>query len=209
MIHAYDKNYLSRAQTLLAVMFDFAVYDLNFSLEDFYNRFLLSDLSHKFERGETSVLAGMSGVELVLEIIKDDSKADRYRPVADRSPEYWTGWALAYFQWETNLTFEEIQKLIPISEILSMYNPYHEMDISQFCEHMKELYESRKNNSNLKSLRIQSGLSQSELSKITSVPLRTIQQYEQKQKSINAAKTETVIMLAKALDCPVEKLMEI
>ena len=26
MIHAYDKNYLSKAQTNLATMFDFAVY---------------------------------------------------------------------------------------------------------------------------------------------------------------------------------------
>ncbi|MCQ2982535.1 MAG: helix-turn-helix domain-containing protein [Treponemataceae bacterium] len=209
MIHAYDKNYLAKAQNNLAVMFDFAVYDLDFSLEDFYTLFLLSEISHRFEEGDISVIAGKSGVETVLEIIGDDSKADRYRPSADRSPEYWTGWALAYFQWETNLQFNQIHTVIPISEIRSMYNPYHEMDISQFCDHMKSLYTERNAVSNIKKLRMAAGLSQSELSRISEVPLKTVQQYEQKQKNINAAKAETILKLAKSLSCSVEQLMEL
>ena len=66
-----------------------------------------------------------------------------------------------------------------------MYNPYHEMDISHFCDHMSALYNSRKPYSNLKLLRLDANLSQSELSKLSEVPVRTIQQYEQKQKKIN------------------------
>ena len=209
MIHAYDKNYLAKAQNNLAVMFDFAVYDLDFHLEDFYKLFLQSELSHRFEEGDTSIIAGKSGVELALEIIGDDAKADKYKPVADRSPEYWTGWALAYFQWETNLKFGHIDNLIPITEIRTMYNPYQEMDISQFCDYMKSLYNERCSVSNIKKFRLSAGLSQSELSKISEIPLKTIQQYEQKQKNINAAKVETVIKLAKSLSCNVEQLMEI
>lgn len=143
MIPAYDKNYLSRAQTILAVMLDFAVYDLNFSLESFYEKFLCSEISSSFELGDTSVLGGKSGVELALEIIDDYSKADAYRPSLDRSPEYWSGWTLAYFQWYSGLKFHQINKYVPITEICEMYNPYHEMDISQFCDHMNELYSSR------------------------------------------------------------------
>lgn len=209
MIHAYDKNYLAKAQNTLAVMLDFAVYDLDFHLEDFYKLFLLSEISHRFEEGDTSIIAGKSGVELTLEIIGDDTKAIKYKPVADRSPEYWTGWALAYFQWETNLKFGQINNLIPITEIRSMYNPYHEMDISQFCDYMKSLYTERNPVSNIKKFRLAAGLSQSELSKISEIPLKTIQQYEQKQKNINAAKAETVIKLAKALSCNAEQLMVI
>ena len=41
------------------------------------------------------------------------------------------------------------------------------------------------------------------------MPLRSIQQYEQNRKNINAAKAETVVKLAKALNTSVEKLMEI
>ncbi len=209
MIHAYDKNYLAKAKNTLAVMFDFAVYDLDFHLEDFYKLFLLSEISHRFEEGDTSIIAGKSGIELTLEIIGDDTKADKYKPVTDRSPEYWAGWALAHFQWETNLKFAQINNLIPITEIRTMYNPYHEMDISQFCDYMKSLYNERDSVPNIKKFRMAAGLSQSELSKISEVPLKTIQQYEQKQKNINAAKFETVVKLAKSLSCNAELLMEI
>lgn len=208
MIHAYDKNYLSKAQNNLASMLDFAVYDLEEDLSHFYLKFLQSKICAQFERGESTVIVGKSGVELALDIIGDETLASKYRPAANRTPEYWCGWALAYFQWQTNLGFKEINKYISISEILAMYSPYHEMDISQFCDKMIELYNKRKNNTNLKALRLDAGLSQRELAEISDIPVRTIQQYEQKQKNINAAKAETVVKLAKALNCTVEALME-
>ena len=208
MIHAYDKNYLSKAQNNLASMFDFAVYDLKEDLTLFYKKFLQSKISSQFERGEAAVIAGRSGVELALELIGDESLASKYRPVVNRTPEYWCGWALAYFQWQTNLSFKEIDNYIPVSEVLNMYSPFHEMDISQFCDKMLELYNKRKNNTNLKKLRLGAELSQSQLAEISDIPLRTIQQYEQNQKNINAAKAETVVKLAKALNCTVEALLE-
>ena len=82
------------------------------------------------------------------------------------------------------------------------------MDISHFCDHMSALYNSRKPYSNLKLLRLDANLSQSELSKLSEVPVRTIQQYEQKQKNINKASAETIIKLAKVLNCSVFDLME-
>lgn len=209
MIHAYDKNYLSKAQNNLASMLDFAVYDLDEDLSLFYQKFLHSKICPKFERGESTVIVGKSGVELALDVMKDESLASKYQPAANRSSEYWCGWALAYFQWYTNLSFKEINNYIPISEILAMYSPYHEMDVSQFCDKMIELYNKRKNKTNLKALRLDAGLSQSELAEISDIPIRTIQQYEQNQKNINAAKAETVVKLAKALNCTVESLVEV
>ncbi|MCR5762955.1 MAG: helix-turn-helix domain-containing protein [Treponema sp.] len=209
MIRAYDKNYLSKAQSTLASMLDFAVYDLNVSLEKFYQRFLESTVSNRFESGESSIIAGKSGVELALEVVGNENLAKEYHPAANRSPEYWVGWALAFFQWQTNLTFKQINSLIPITEIRAMYNPYHEMDISQFCDKMRELYNFRKGETNLKKYRLAAGLSQSELAEVSGVQVRTIQQYEQRLKNINAAKAESVIALSKALECSVEMLMEI
>lgn len=208
MIHAYDKNYLLKAQNNLASMLDFAVYDLEEDLSLFYQKFLQSKFCSQFERGESTVIVGKSGVELALDVMGDESLASKYRPAANRTPEYWCGWALAYFQWYTNLSFKELNNHIPISEVLAMYSPYHEMDISQFCDKMIELYNKRKNDTNLKAIRLDAGLSQSELAEISDIPVRTIQQYEQNQKNINAAKAETVVKLAKALNCTVEALME-
>ncbi len=209
MIHAYDKVYLAKAQNNLASMLDFAVYDLKENLTSFYQKFLRSSVCSQFESGDSSVIAGKSGVELALLVMGDEKLASKYRPAVDRSPEYWCGWALAYFQWQTNLSFREINALIPISEVIAFYSPYHEMDITQFCDKMLELYNNRKGGTNLKALRLNAGLSQSELAEIADVPVRTIQQYEQNQKNINAAKAETVVKLAKALNTSVEKLMEV
>lgn len=208
MIHAYDRNYLGKAQTLMGVMFHVAVYDLGNSLERFYDRFLFSRISSYFEAGDSSILGGMSGAELALEILDDDTRDD-YLPVFDRSSEYWCGWALAYFQWYSDIRFIQINKYIPIKEIHKMYNPYHEMDISQFCDHMIALYNSRKQYSNLKMKRLESRLSQSELSRLSEVPVRTIQQYEQRQKKINNAGAETIMKLAKVLDCSASDLLEL
>ena len=48
MIHAYDNNYLPRAQTLMGVMFHVAVYYFNIPLEVFYDKFLFSKTSSYF-----------------------------------------------------------------------------------------------------------------------------------------------------------------
>lgn len=209
MIRAYDKNYLAKAQNNMASMLDFAVYDLNEDLTSFYKKFLQSRVSRQFERGESAVIAGKSGVELALEVLGNEKLASKYRPAANRTPEFWCGWALAYFQWFTNLSFLEINTFVPVAEVLAFYSPYHEMDISKFCDKMIELYNNRKVYANLKKFRLAAGFSQSELAEISGVPLRTIQQYEQSQKNINAAKAETVVKLAKSLNTTVENLLEL
>ena len=126
----------------------------------------------------------------------------------DRSEEYWTGWALAYYQWETGLSFEEIARHVPIVEIQALYSPYHEMDIRQIVDKVNELYKMASPESKLKVMRQRAGLSQRELAELTNIPVRTIQQYEQRQKSINRAQAYYLLLLAKTLCCDVEELLE-
>ena len=211
MIHAYDKVYLEKAQTALGRMLDFAIYDLNYDLRSFFDLFISSGIAARFERGDFTVIVGMSGVELCYLVLeKANQTVDRIKPryTINRSPEYWTGWALAYYQWYSALRFQQIVQCIPINEILSLYTPYHEMDIRQFCDKMNELYTAAHPDTNLKTLRVKSGLSQRELSEISGVPLRTIQQYEQRQKNINKAQAEYLVLLAQALCCKPADLLE-
>ena len=211
MIHAYDKIYLDKARTALGRMLDFAVYDLKYDIEDFFDLFITSGIAARFEKGDFGVIVGMSGVELaykVLELTKGEENRIKPQYSADRSEEYWAGWALAYYQWDTALSFEEIVRAVPMKRIVQMYSPYHEMDIRQFCDKMNELYRTAQPETNLKALRQRSGLSQRELSEQSGVPLRTIQQYEQRQKSINKAQAEYLLMLASTLCCDMEDLLE-
>ena len=211
MMHAYDKLYLEKARAALARMLDFAVYDLHQDLTSFFDLFISSGVAPLFEQGDIHILVGKSGVELAYEVLERSGLA--YKRVTpqysmDRSEEYWTGWALAYYQWETAQPFAEIVHYIPIQDILAMYDPYHEMDIRQFCDAMNERLRKAKPETNLKLLRQQNGLSQKQLAEISSVPLRTLQQYEQRQKNINKAQAEYLVSLSTALNCSVEQLIE-
>lgn len=211
MICAYDKVYLDKARTALGRMLDFAVYDLKYDITEFFGLFISSGVAKRFEKGDFTLITGMSGIEIAYEVLDQAGmKFERIKPnyAVDRSEEYWTGWALAYYQWENTMSFSHIVRYIPIKEIQALYSPYHEMDIRHFCNKMNELYKAAKPETNLKLLRQNSGLSQRQLSELTGVPLRTIQQYEQRQKSINKAHAEYLVMLSQTLCCDVEDLLE-
>ena len=106
------------------------------------------------------------------------------------------------------MTFRDIDRCVPIADVVALYHPYHEMDIRQFCDHMTELIRKAQPETNLKRLRQIAGLSQGQLAKVSGVPKRTIQQYEQRQKNINKAQAEYIFMLASALNCAPTAIIE-
>lgn len=205
-MHAYDEMYLRHARKAFANMLNYAVYALGYSLCDFYQLFLKSYISEKFARGDCDVIAGKSGTELALLV-----SGQEYREIllSDyRSPEYWTGWALAYYQWERNMSFQEIEEVVSIDDICLMYHPYHEMDVESFVERMDAYYKAFYPETKLKRMRKKRNLTQKELADYSKIPLRTIQQYEQRQKDINMAHAISIISLAKVLECNAEDLLE-
>ena len=213
MMHAYDEIYLGKARMTLAWMFDYGVNGCGFEMEQFYKMFLTSSYVHRFENGDCSVVAGLSGVELAQRVIMEASEIGEFpEPVfaLDRSPEYWLGYYLSYYQWYRNVMFEQITMCIAITDILCMYRKYHEMDVMNFVCALDEMCINTEERqlSRLQAYRKRIGLSQRELAERAEVPLRTIQQYEQKQKNINHARADYVLRIAKALYCRPDDLME-
>ena len=51
-------------------------------------------------------------------------------------------------------------------------------------------------------------LTQKEMADATGVPIPTIQQYEQRQKNINKAQLEYLVLLARILCCDIEDILE-
>ena len=212
MMYAYDTNLFFKAQISCAWMFDYGVAVCGLALRDFYARFLASDISERFERGDSAVVAGMSGVEMAMKVIWDSEPGislPKSMFSIDRSPEYWLGWSLAYYQWSKNIPFRKITENVGIDSIANMYHKYHEMDIRQFADRLDEMRESAKKESSLKRLRTYAGLSQSELADMTGISVRTIQAYEQMQKNINNASIDYVYRISKALNCDIEMLLEL
>ena len=127
----------------------------------------------------------------------------------DKSPEYWAGWALAFYQWYTSRSFIELLSAVPFSELIKMYPVYHEMDIEQFIDHMDKLIQNAYPSTRLRAKRINNRMSQSELARDSGVALRQIQLFEQRQRDINNASAITLLKLSRSLHCRMEDLIEL
>ena len=137
MTPAYSDLYLSDASLALGSMLESAVYLFGVELEDFWRLFLASHVSDDFGNGRSGTVSGKSGWELAAEILDDAGipfRREKPRGGVVRSREFWTGWALAQYQWKTGLPFREIESFAPIGTVLLMYSPYHEMSIEHFFE---------------------------------------------------------------------------
>ena len=60
----------------------------------------------------------------------------------------------------------------------------------------------------LKRIRTAKGYSQKQLAELSGVSLRSIQMYEQRQKDVNKAQSDSLFRLAKSLGCAMEDLLE-
>ena len=211
MMNAYDRMYLDKARIAMGCMLDSAVNQMRLDIDKYFELFIASGIAKRFENGDVSIIAGKSGREIFCDVMICTSGLETpivWERMEDKSQEYWAGWALVYYQWIKNIPFAEIVKYISLSEIVKMYYPYHEMDIRQFVDKMDEIYTIRQAETKLKERRIKLEMSQSDLAAASGVPLRTIQQYEQRQKDINKAAIVTVSKLARALYCSAEDLIE-
>ncbi|MCM1308942.1 MAG: helix-turn-helix transcriptional regulator [Butyrivibrio sp.] len=211
MTRAYSEYYLNDAKDRLSQFFDYMVNDCSMKADWAYSIFVSSGYADQFERGNPSVLAGMSGIELAKAVVRKSYKSKRLakpRYSENRSPEYWAGRALAEYQWYSGKRFRDISECIAMSDIVKMYSVYHEMDISKFIEAMYTICAKKVSGSKLKKLRENRGLSQSELAKASGVGLRSIQMYEQQVNDIDKAQAQTVYKLSRVIGCSVEDLLE-
>lgn len=125
-----------------------------------------------------------------------------------KTTEYWAGWALAQYQWATAKRFKDIFDRVPLSTIIAMYPIFHEMDISRFIESMDRRYDESVSDTKLKKIRESRKISQSRLSTLSGVNLRSIQLYEQHVTDIDKAQAQTLYKLSLVLGCDIEDLLE-
>lgn len=210
-IRAYNELYLNDAIKNLANAFDYAINVCKQEPNWFAKIFVQSGVATQFERGNPAVISGKSGEELVQKILGSVYPNETFPSPTfseGRTPEYWAGWALAQYQWQSAKRFKDIFARIPLMEIISMYPIFHEMDISRFYESMDRRYSEVIMETKLRKIRESRQISQSELSKMSGVSLRSIQLYEQRVNDIDKAQAHTLYKLAHALGCNIEDLLE-
>ena len=177
-IHAYQEIFIDNAQALLGDAFDYAINIYKISGEDFIKMFVVSDVSKKIENGDPVIILGKSGIELLQEIVFETT--GNKIPIKEsnqlsRSKQYWIGFSIAYYQWYSNHKFSEIFEVLSYNELERMYSTLHEADISKFVDIVDARVQEFYPNTNLKRIRTNYGISQSELAKRSHVGLRSIQ----------------------------------
>lgn len=198
----------------LGAMLDCAANVVHYDISVFYEMYLASGVAAQIEMGNPRYLSGLSGIELMHIVFKKCSDKDvqdiDYHPF-ERTPEYWAGWALAYYQWFTAKSFTYIKRNgLDIKTLISLYPTLHEADLSKVVETADTIIERHiaESRSILKTLRKQLHLTQSKLAELSGVSLRMIQAYEQGDQDIRKAEAQTVFALSKALGCKAEVILE-
>ena len=208
-IHAYSQIYLSKSSRAIGNMLHDAVLEFGMDGTDFLKRFIQSEVAEQIENGNPKYIAGKSGLELFLEVMKKTTGESYNAGLIesyDRSDVYWVGWVLTHYQWYSGRTFKSILDTIPYNELLGLYRTLHEADIQKSSEVLDAHFTNIE--SKLKSVRTRCGLTQEALSNESGVSLNTIRAYERKSKDLNKAQFDIIMRLAKALKCEVSDLLE-
>lgn len=157
-------------------------------------------------------LVGKSGVELFALIAERSgyqagSMPDRsYR--FGKTPEYWTGWILAYLQWRLGEPFENLLHVVPFDVLCGLYNPWHEASEERVARLVCDMAKKIPRQTKLALARKRIKKTQQDLAYESGVSLRSIQMYEQRQRNINEASITSVRAMAKVLHCNIEDLLE-
>lgn len=211
VMRAYPETYLSRAMSIMGDAFDYAISDCKIDGAEFVKMFAASTACKKIENGEASYLSGKSGIEIVIECIYETTGKELAVEPSEkfsRSAQYWCGWAVCYYQWYSSRKYADIFKAVSFEDLLGLYPTLHEASVEKFASVLDEKVRAAYPETNLKRTRTIYGCSQRELSKMSGVSLRSIQMYEQRQKDINKAQSDSLYRLAKALGCTMEDLLE-
>ena len=198
----------------LGDMLDYAVNDCGFDADNFFGHFIVSGVAEAFERGNPKYVAGLSGPELASEVMYRTYRSRPDTPSAeniDKSPEYWAGWIIAYYQWYSLRRFSNMQKNgLTINRVLSLYPTLHEADITKFVSVADQIITKNMaaGVSNLQRIRMASGVTPTELAALSGATLRMIHLYEQRKQDINKAQALTLSRIAHVLGCSTEDLLE-
>ncbi len=211
MIHAYDKLYLDSAMDTLGAMLDYAVNGCGLELDFFYQLFLASGIDEQMDRGNPKYLCGLSGADLARMVAeRTGTSMVECKPMIDMgSPEYWTGWTLAYIHWSLCVGYKTIQmRGMPIRELYIRYSPLHEADVTKSLSFARNALSGYSVKDNLlRRARKNAGLTQRQLAERSGNTLRSIRAYEQGQISLQKAEVASVLNLCQALGCSPRDLL--
>ncbi len=207
----YSESQLHRFMDKMGDAFDDVINDCQIDGTEFVKMFVASTACKKIENGEASYISGKSGIEIAIECVYEITNKELAVELSEkynRSAQYWCGWAVCYYQWWSSRKYADIFKAVSFEDMLGLYPTLHEASVEKIASVIEEKVRAAYPETNLKRIRTVYGCSQRELAEMSGVSLRSIQMYEQRNKDINKAQSESLYHLAKALGCTMEDLLD-
>lgn len=201
--------YVREAIELVAEMFEYAKAHMHIDAKDFMIYFIESGVASEIYNNNLIYIFGKSSIEIVkkiLDVCHQKYKIYNENKILIAKKEYWLGLIIASYCFLKKISFDELMKYINIDDLLKKFDVLHEASHERAIEDIDEYI--KKNGTKLAKYRQNVGLSQSELSKISGVSLRSIQLYEQRYKDINKANFDNIIKLSKVLKIEPQELYE-
>lgn len=115
----------------------------------------------------------------------------------------WVGNIYMHLFLSLKITFESLFLIVPIKEMLDLYNLYHEMSYSQILEYVKE----KNKYSTLDIVMKRRDISNSKLSAITGMSISTIRALRYNKRDISKLEAHKLLLLANALNVKMETLL--
>lgn len=194
---------------LVAEMFEYAKGYYKMECNRFFKLFNETYISDSIYNLDIICIYGKSSIELVDDIFKmNDVKLHCRHPknIVRSSKYYWLGLIISSYCIGKRISFREFEKKINIVDLLNMYDIMHEAPQIRVIDEIDNII--RRQEPSLARIRKLKKMSQKELSILSNVSLRSIQMYEQRQKSIGKASFETVRNLANALSVNIDALYD-
>lgn len=135
--HPYSDLYLDQVREAVGYMCTLG--NMNkIPLKEILARFSVSEIADGIEKANPRYLAGLCSIEYLIYLFPDieiEDKAEYH--IIDEY--YWCGWAFAYMEWYSGLSFRTLYRLVNDETLLWMYSVYHEMSDS----HLRDFINSK------------------------------------------------------------------
>ncbi len=150
-----------------------------------------------FEKNDLSSFLSSSLERISSEVFKKEVIFDYSREPGD--PYYWAGLAIIKITMNLRVPLKRALLTMPLKEVASCFEPYHEMSDEQFLERYLFIEKSR---SLLKSIREERGLSLSKISFLTGIKVPTLARMDLSTENLLNASFKSLAPLSALFSLP-------
>lgn len=193
MYNIYDEE---KYYDCLSQLFSMAIFQ-RINLDVITDTIGKSDLIHDIEKNKYDIIINNTPKDIFMHLFPFSFMLEEYVLTYDEG--YWCGTVYMNLFYHFKKPFSYIFLKLHLSRLLEMYDVYHEMDIGQIYVEFEKI---EKEYTIIELLLKKKMISMSELSRVSKVPLRTLNHYKKSDSNIYNGSYENIQRIVVALEVP-------